>query len=64
MHTNELKLEFNAVKAGFMSLVSVSLFVMIFGAAFGLAASQQGLSQSATVLMSTFVFAAAFIRNL
>ncbi len=59
MHTNELKLEWNAVQTGFMSLVPVSLFVLIFGAAFGLAASQEGLTQSSTVLMSTLVFAGA-----
>lgn len=59
MHTKELKLEFDAVQQGFVSLVPLSLFVFVFGAAFGLAASQEGLSQLSTVLMSTLVFAGA-----
>lgn len=59
MHNNELKIEFNAVKAGFISLVPISLFVLVFGAAFGLAASQEGLNQSSTVWMSALVFAGA-----
>lgn len=59
MHTNELKFELNAVKAGFISLIPISLFVLVFGVAFGLAASQVGLNQSAAILMSTFVFAGA-----
>jgi len=59
MDTNELKFEFLEVKAGFISLIPISLFVLVFGAAFGLAATQEGLNQSSTVLMSTLVFAGA-----
>ena len=42
-----------------MSLIPISLFVCVFGLAFGLAASQQGLSEAASVWMSTLVFAGA-----
>ena len=59
MQTKELKIEFHTVKAGFVSLVPISLFVLVFGAAFGLAASQEGLNQTSAVLMSTIVFAGA-----
>lgn len=59
MQTNELKLEFSAVQHGFVSLIPLSLFVLVFGAAFGLAASQQGLSETASILMSILVFAGA-----
>ena len=44
---------------GFVKLLPISLFVAIFGAAFGLAASQMGLSESVIVIMSTLVFAGA-----
>lgn len=47
------------VWAGFTKLAPISLFVAIFGAAFGLAATQAGLSDSIIVAMSTFVFAGA-----
>ena len=47
------------VWAGFKELVPLSLFVIVFGAAFGLAATQAGLTDSASVLMSTLVFAGA-----
>lgn len=44
---------------GFKQLTPISLFVVVFGAAFGLAAIQVGLSNSATLSMSAFVFAGA-----
>ena len=47
------------VWAGFIQLAPISLFVAIFGAAFGLAATQAGLSDSLIVTMSTLVFAGA-----
>ena len=47
------------VWAGFKQLVPLSIFVIAFGAAFGLAAVQTGLENPSTVLMSTLVFAGA-----
>lgn len=47
------------VWAGFKQLVPLSFFVIAFGAAFGLAATQRGLEASSIVLMSTLVFAGA-----
>jgi len=47
------------ILAGFKHLVPISLFVAVFGAAFGLAALQSGLSETDTVIMSTLVFAGA-----
>ncbi len=44
---------------GFRELVPISLFVIVFGAAFGLAATQAGLSDASIVIMSTLVFAGA-----
>jgi predicted branched-subunit amino acid permease len=53
--------EFNRhdVWVGFRQLVPLSIFVIAFGAAFGLAAAQTGLENPATLLMSTLVFAGA-----
>lgn len=53
--------EFNRqdVWAGFTQLVPLSIFVIAFGAAFGLAATQTGLEEPSTILMSTLVFAGA-----
>lgn len=53
--------EFNRrmVWAGFRQLVPISLFVTLFGAAFGLAAVQAGLEGPVIVAMSTLVFAGA-----
>lgn len=45
--------------SGFKRLLPLSCFVAIFGAAFGLAATQTGIENSATLLMSTLVFAGA-----
>ncbi|MBA1191731.1 AzlC family ABC transporter permease [Pseudomonas entomophila] len=47
------------VWVGFTKLAPISLFVAIFGAAFGLAATQAGLSDAVIVAMSTLVFAGA-----
>lgn len=47
------------VRAEFFRLLPISLFVVAFGAAFGLAAIQQGLSPLESILMSTTVFAGA-----
>ncbi|MFP4138379.1 MAG: AzlC family ABC transporter permease [Halomonas sp.] len=44
---------------GFKALLPLSLFVIVFGVAFGLAATQAGLGDGAIVLMSTLVFAGA-----
>ncbi len=49
----------HAVWHGFRQLLPISLFVAVFGLAFGLAAVQTGLGGSAIVLMSTLVFAGA-----
>jgi len=49
----------HGVWAGFKQLVPLSLFVIAFGAAFGLAATQSGLEAASIVLMSTLVFAGA-----
>lgn len=53
--------EFNrhAVWAGFKQLVPISVFVAVFGVAFGVAATQSGLDDPLVVLMSTLVFAGA-----
>lgn len=47
------------IAAGFMRLLPISLFVVAFGAAFGLAATQEGLNDSIIMLMSALVFAGA-----
>lgn len=44
---------------GFKQMVPIALFVMVFGAAFGLAATQAGLRDSWSLFMSTLVFAGA-----
>lgn len=50
-------LDIPLVYAGFKQLVPISFFVAVFGAAFGLAASQQGLNNLSATLMSLLVFA-------
>jgi len=50
-------LTFACSKSGFLQLLPISLFVAVFGAAFGLAASQAGLSPFSTTIMSLTVFA-------
>ncbi|ENV18223.1 AzlC family ABC transporter permease [Acinetobacter guillouiae] len=52
-------LSYSQVWSGFKSLLPISSFVVIFGAAFGLAATQTGLDNSSIMLMSSFVFAGA-----
>ncbi len=47
------------VRQEFFRLLPISLFVVAFGAAFGLAATQQGLLPLEAMLMSTTVFAGA-----
>lgn len=47
------------VWGGFRQLLPISLFVVIFGLAFGLAAVQAGLDDQSIVLMSATVFAGA-----
>ncbi|ERB63844.1 hypothetical protein N779_18515 [Vibrio coralliilyticus OCN008] len=59
MLEKELKLEYQSVQQGFISLLPISIFVVVFGTAFGLAAVQVGLSESSSLWMSTLVFAGA-----
>ncbi|MEF3110441.1 AzlC family ABC transporter permease [Raoultella sp. WB_B2P2-3] len=47
----------SSICSGFRQLVPISLFVAVFGAAFGLAASQEGLSHLTATMMSLLVFA-------
>lgn len=47
------------VWVGFKQLVPLSLFVVVFGVAFGLAAAQAGLDNPTIIFMSTLVFAGA-----
>jgi len=47
------------VWAGFRQLAPISIFVTLFGAAFGLAAVQTGLDDSVILAMSALVFAGA-----
>ena len=47
------------VRVEFFRLLPISLFVVAFGAAFGLAATQKGLEPLQAVLMSATVFAGA-----
>lgn len=44
---------------GFKQMLPISMFVIAFGAAFGLAALQAGVSDAMTVMMSAMVFAGA-----
>ncbi|MCW2270750.1 Inner membrane protein YgaZ [compost metagenome] len=52
-------LNWQEVGQGFKQLLPISLFVVVFGVAFGLAAAQRGLDDASTVLMSALVFAGA-----
>ncbi|GGK54460.1 AzlC family ABC transporter permease [Amphritea balenae] len=56
-HLHELNCQ--NIWAGFKQLVPISFFVVIFGLAFGLAATQAGLDNSSIIVMSTLVFAGA-----
>ena len=53
--------EFNRqdVWLGFKQLIPLSIFVIAFGTAFGLAATQTGLGEPLAMVMSTLVFAGA-----
>lgn len=53
------QLDRTLVWAGFRQLVPLSLFVMVFGMAFGLAAVQAGLNEATIIGMSALVFAGA-----
>lgn len=53
------QLEIAAVKAGGVAFLPIGFFVAVFGAAFGVAAAQIGLSQTSSLLMSALVFAGA-----
>lgn len=59
LDTNLHELNRHNVWAGFKQLVPISLFVVVFGLAFGLAATQVGLDNSSIIAMSTLVFAGA-----
>lgn len=52
-------LQASRVRSEFFRLLPISLFVVAFGAAFGLAAVQKGLAPLEALLMSTMVFAGA-----
>lgn len=54
--TGLLQLDRSLVWAGFKSLTPISLFVTIFGVAFGLAAKQSGMSDSLVISMSALIF--------
>ncbi len=53
------RLQLDDVLAGFKKLLPISVFVVIFGVAFGLAAVQTGLDEVSILSMSTLVFAGA-----
>ena len=59
VHTYSYQLQPEKVRAEFFRLLPISLFVVAFGAAFGLAAIQKGLEPLQAILMSTTVFAGA-----
>ncbi|MCO7515971.1 AzlC family ABC transporter permease [Pseudomonas guariconensis] len=54
-----VRLDAGEVWGGFKQLLPISLFVVVFGVAFGLAAAQTGLDDVSTLLMSALVFAGA-----
>lgn len=55
----ETRLDARGTWLGFKRLLPLSLFVVAFGIAFGLAAAQAGLSKVEALLMSALVFAGA-----
>ncbi|WP_298188865.1 AzlC family ABC transporter permease [uncultured Pseudomonas sp.] len=59
MQTNLHDFNGQMVWAGFKQLLPISMFVAVFGAAFGLAAVQTGLEDSVIIAMSALVFAGA-----
>lgn len=56
---SSVELNRNHIWNGFKQLLPISLFVLVFAIAFGLAAAQAGLGEVSTLLMSTLVFAGA-----
>lgn len=58
-NTDLHQLDRSLVWAGFRQLAPISLFVTVFGAAFGLAAAQAGLEDWVILAMSTLAFAGA-----
>jgi len=54
-----VELSVDEVWQGFKQLLPISLFVVVFGGAFGLAATQTGLDGTSALLMSVLVFAGA-----
>lgn len=59
VHKSLVELDLHEVWGGFKQLLPISLFVVVFGVAFGLAAAQTGLDDAAALLMSALVFAGA-----
>lgn len=59
MDKSAADLDWREVWGGFRQLLPISLFVVAFGVAFGLAGAQSGLGDGSTVLMSALVFAGA-----
>jgi len=59
VEAGSVSLDRNLVWSGFKQLLPISLFVIVFAVAFGLAAAQTGLDATSTLLMSTLVFAGA-----
>ncbi|SFX06821.1 AzlC family ABC transporter permease [Marinospirillum alkaliphilum] len=57
--STETRLDAYGTWLGFKRLLPLSMFVVAFGLAFGLAAAQAGLSKFETLLMSGLVFAGA-----
>lgn len=56
---NLCRIDGSLVKAGFIQLLPLSLFVLVFALAFGMTAAQTGLNQTSTLVMSALVFAGA-----
>lgn len=59
MISAETRLDYRGTWLGFKRLLPLSMFVVAFGVAFGLAAAQTGLSKLEALLMSMLVFAGA-----
>lgn len=56
---NPCRIDRPLVKTGFVQLLPLSLFVLVFALAFGMAAAQTGLDQTSALAMSALVFAGA-----
>lgn len=56
---NTCRIDRQLVKTGFVQLLPLSLFVLVFALAFGMAAAQTGLDQPSALAMSALVFAGA-----